>query len=370
MSTSTLWLLKAVDFTRAMTTAKMLHYFRLSIRCVILLCVVAATSANHAQTSSGQNASLSKGFLKPTRLEGNGLLGQAHCDSDDNIYLRTSPGDLSGQASDLQIPVVRLSRSGAVTGRFEIAGAQPVLLAADFFVSSGNVYELTFRPETRQVYLARFSADGEFQTKTLLDARFQPYQLAVFKSGEVLASGLSYSINPTEPGHAPFTGLFSADGKLLKQLIFPEDEYFMKQAAESNPRFVSPNPGESGNLAVEYGAAEVGEDDNAYLMRWTQPAMIYVISPDGLVRRTLRMGIGADWLPIAIKTFSGRLAIVFQQERTAKTLLKIFDLQGKPLQTIPLDPAFGEALSCYSGSGFVFAGSIDSTIHLYTLATP
>ena len=102
----------------------------------------------------------------------------------------------------------------------------------------------------------------------------------MFPSGIILAAGQKLSRNTEHPA-PPFTGLFAADGRLLREIILSDDEKLVKRAEEGDPHFVvAGRP-----VPVSRGSIAMAGDGNAYLMRKLNPAIVYVISPSGEVLR-------------------------------------------------------------------------------------
>ena len=309
---------------------------------------------------------LRPGYVVKTELTGAGLLGQARCDARRRIYVRIYSGQLLGEADSLRVPVMRLDSSGKVTGKFPISDAGSDLVAADFFVTAaGELHQAAFDPSTRDVYLVTFSEEGTIERKVRLEAEFEPYYVAVFTSGQVLVSGLRYPNQFGKRAHEPYTALFAASGKLLKELHFPEDDYLAAEAEKGNPAFASPSSREQGNLAIEYGDVASASNGNVYLMRRTSPVFVHEISAQRGVVRTLKIYPRMGWMPVTLKSAQGKVAILLEKEGAVETAIKIVNSRGNSIRTQIFHQRVGHALSCYAPPYFLFAGSANNMIELY-----
>lgn len=231
-----------------------------------------ATSTSVTSTPNLQVTSETK-----TSLAG-GLAGRAKCDGEGNIYFRPTDSDTSMKYHPISaLPIRKIKPDGTLAGSFSIADNLPGLLAVDFFVADdGKVYQAARSDSERAVYVVVYSADGLLRSKVRMEGEFFiPYEIAVFRSGEFLVSGIHGPYNRT-----PFTAMYGGNGKLIKEIYEPEDEDARKRAEAGEPGF-RPDSIDSSNDFVVRGEAALGSDGNAYLLRASSPALIYVISPKG-----------------------------------------------------------------------------------------
>jgi hypothetical protein len=77
---------------------------------------------------------------------------------------------------------------------------------------------------------------------------------------------------------------------LVKAIHWEDDERITKAAASGDADFVS-SP-QAPNMAITLGDVVAGADGNAYLMRRTNPTIVYVISPASEVLRRLSLDPG------------------------------------------------------------------------------
>lgn len=332
-----------------------------------------AQKRGHAGTDAADTATVPD-FPRPlevksqikTALTG-ALLNRAACDEDGNIYLRPYISQRVSGLPGSTSPVQRMKPDGALAEVFQNtdAGGTKLPISGVSVSADGKVYEGTWT--SSDVYVISFAKDGAVQSRTRIQTDyFQPYQLAVFKSGEFLLSGTK-----GKDGHAPFTAVFSSDGKLLKEVTEPEDEDIAKKAESGQRGFVSENTPNFGNSTIEYGDAVSGSDGNVYLMRATAPAQIYTISPHGEVVRKLKIDAGnSGFVAHTIRASKDGLAITFGVpfEKT-ETVIKVITYSGDPIATYRttdqnLNP---QMFACYSQGSFTFlATSSDNSVFLKT----
>jgi hypothetical protein len=155
---------------------------------------------------------------------------------------------------------------------------------------------------------------------------------------------------------APFTGIFSADGQLLKELDLEDDKVIDGMALSRDPRVVSSlNP--LSNRAVSWGKMQAARDGNIYVMRWLSPTVFYAVAPDGKVVRRFTVDSGRDDLmPMEMHISDDRIAVLFVQRETHEKLMQVIDLEGHELATYDYDkPADGGSKSNVAHLGLAFA---------------
>jgi hypothetical protein len=87
---------------------------------------------------------------------------------------------------------------------------------------------------------------------------------------------------------------------MLKHINLDDDDELRNLASMGDPRVTSEqNPG--GNRAIAYTKMEMAEDGNVYLMRWTNPAILYAVSAGGAVVRRFAVNPGnPSYRPVTI----------------------------------------------------------------------
>jgi hypothetical protein len=295
--------------------------------------------------------------------------GKARCDDGGNLYVHLIDPDTRrqyGKAS--RSPISRIKPDGSLAGTFKITDVSPDLFSLDFFVTGdGKLFQAATSSREKAVYVVLFDNNGSFKSKIRLEAEyFVPYQIVAFPRGEFLLSG---TLANTAGFHrTPFTAVFDSTGTLIKRIYEPEDEESRQHAAQGDPELTSEYTA-TGNTSVWHGDAVLGSDGNAYLLRATSPALIYVISPRGEVIRKLRVeSPGAGLKAQRLKSSSGRLAIGFIENASTAGQVKIVDFQGKSLaQHASQDRRTNPGLpSCYNSSYFTFLSADEgSKIHVH-----
>jgi hypothetical protein len=297
------------------------------------------------------------------------------CDGDGNIYF---------QKYSYAVPTLRkLSPKGEALADFnpEANPDLPVENTGNFAVTkSGDVYMLVFPHEITR-YVFQFKPDGSFRSSAKLQPgrSWIPSELAVFPSGELLVSGLAYARQKEDLVKVPFTGIFSTDGALLKEIVLKDDDDLRDSAERGDPRYQSPqNP--TGNRAIESTNMEVGDDGYVYLMRWTNPAIIYAVSAGGEVVRRFTVDAGdLSYRPVSMHIAGGRIAVLFLEHGTARDIFKIVDLDGHPVATYEekieeksKGDRLGAAFSCYTVNPehFVFLSTSDQNSLQVKIAEP
>jgi len=118
----------------------------------------------------------------------------------------------------------------------------------------------------------------------------------------------------------------------------------------------------------------LGSDGNAYLLRATSPALIYVISANGEVVRKLRIDSpGPGLLPRHMKAAPGRLAISFLEGQYSNLdVVTIIDLNGHVIANYVGESkgAYAGLSGCYVPPSFTFISKDDRGTLRITRAEP
>lgn len=326
--------------------------------CLILLigmCVIPLTT-------TGQNSPAARKSSPPAAVsahlqltasakvsDGGALVGKARCDDDGNIYIRLARAD---DHVGTKLPIQKIKPDGNVTATFKVTDAGPDIDAMDFFVSgTGKVYEEAW-DRIGRMHVLEYSSDGSLKSNVILDTEppVFPYQIAVFRSGEWLVSGLH---GPHL--YTPFTAVFDSRGKLIKKIYDTEDEDSRKKAEAGDGAFIT--DAGTGNNSVYEGDAVAGSDGNVYLLRAISPALIYVISAKGEIIRKLRIDSpDSGLLAQRIRTADGRLAVSFLANNSTVGITKVVDFQGNPIVDYVSDDEriYPGLPGCYTPQGFAF----------------
>jgi len=291
--------------------------------------------------------------------DGGALVGKAKCDSDDNIYIRLAHSD---DHVGTKLPIEKIKPDGNVVASFKVTDARTDVHAMDFFVTArGDVYEGAWDRDGR-MHVLEFSSNASLTSDVTLDVDppVFPYQIAVFRSGEMLLSGLH-----GRHLYTPFTAVFDSRGKLIKKIYEPEDED-SRNRIESGDNTLITDAGTGNNFVYE-GDVALGSDGNVYLLRSISPALIYVISPTGEVTRKLRIDSPAPGLVAQrVRAAPGRLAISFLEHNSTVGRTKVVDFQGNSVVDYMTDDLkiYPGLPGCYTPHGFIFVDD-DGADHVY-----
>ena len=295
------------------------------------------------------------------------------CDRDRNIYFEADADGISG--------IRKLAPNGERLALFQ-PGANPDFKKIDstnyFSVAdSGELYELVFPHELTR-YVFEYRPDGSYKRAIKLEPGFpwMPSSFAVFPSGNLLVSGLEYDRDQTSVMW-PFTGIFSSDGALLKEIQLEDDERLRNLAAVGDSR-VSSARSPRANLAIDFSKMEIGNDGNVYLMRWINPAIFYAISAGGEVVRRFTTDPGdPSYKPVSMHVSANRIAVLYFRPDTKTILAQVVDLEGHELAKYTEASAknsdlLGSAFACYqvNPERFTFLVSDDNNKLQVQLAEP
>ena len=206
---------------------------------------------------------------------------------------------------------------------------------------------------------------------------FSPSKIAVFQNGDLLVTGLEYDKYRNNKTMWPFTGIFSSDGTLRRELTLKDDQEIHDMAASGDPKVTSPEA-PSINYAVGRGEAETGPDGNVYLMRRLAHAIFYAISTGGSVRRFEVDPGRDDFMPESMHISGNRIAVMFWQPQTYEQIIKVVDLNGRTVAT-HYEPAakdgeqpLGLGFACYTQNPerFTFLETTDDNRVALITATP
>ena len=328
-----------------------------------LLCAQQAASPTVELKATSQKVTAAVALGSPYILS-------AVCDGAGNIYVRLNddPRDDEPMERVTALPIREISAATGLVKTFRTLDAFPgeapgreVVAKSLFATSDGRVFEVAnLRGD---FFVVEFGQDGSVKEKTKLiasDLRGSDFRFAVFTSGEYLLTAMTGNDQLT-----PFTGVFAPDGRLLKKIYEPEDEEARQRSRPYEHRSVV--TGARGVDFIYSGSVAAGSDGNMYLLHGTSsPALIYVISPKGDVVRKLRVDAGdPDLVATSIRSHGSRLAIQFVSQRQRPdmtTLIRVTDLQGKPMADYRVDMAGAKEpsgaplnLAGYDSDGFTFA---------------
>src|SRR5258708_3125494 len=286
---------------------------------------------------------------------GGAFMSSSKCDADGNLYVRKLAVD-----RPLLGPVVKIDRDGKRTALFDPAAfSQLALDRADAFspASDGGMYQIAQSGGLKpRIYVLRFSSDGSPSSPTLLDADFEVYTFAAFADGNFLVSGVKRDVQNKNDRGRNFTAVFSADGRELAQLSFQAPQEAAKASARKANTGVLLAVAEKATPGLDLAEAEAGSDGNLYVMRFSSPAIVYVIGPSGKTVKTIKVSsplTGA--VPSAFHLSGNRLALSFWNEESHRQIVVVADAQtGRKIASYADPTGLGPSFACYSANDGVF----------------
>ena len=343
----------------------------------------AATAPVSGSSVSGSSVSGSTISLHATSTVnvasemGGAFMSGSKCDADGNLYIRKFAMD-----RPLLGPVVKIDRDGKRTALFDLgAFSQLGLDRADAFspASDGGMYQIAQSGVLKpRIYVLHFSSDGSAASPTRLDADLEVYTFAVFTDGNFLLSGVRRDVQNKNDRGRNFTAVFSADGRELAELSFPESQRETQQeshretqgSAKAGAKSDASGPQKDARKdaqkvalkdelksapVLDLADAEVGGDGNLYVMRASSPALVYVIAPSGKIMQTLKVAAAVrSGVPSAFHVSGNRLAISFWNEEKQSRTMVVADAQtGRKIASYA-DPAALGMFACYEANEGVF----------------
>lgn len=264
------------------------------------------------------------------------------CDQEGNVYLRYTsakprisrgvvyPPSVAGQ------PVTKLLPDSQSVTRFapgHLAGYQSLVLGAFSVDRHGDVFGLyEAQPSSltagsdreQQFIIVKYDSDGSVDSVARIhnppSGVFNPSHFVAFSDGNLLVTGILYPPRPRPkashplklkivhhalPGSRPFTAIFDQHGNLLQEIKPPGDvspkapvkapsttksgaphgKSIPPQKAKNGvlkKPFETP-PGMRWQLAIMSSLTVAGPENTAYLLRSSNPPILYTLSSDGQV---------------------------------------------------------------------------------------
>lgn len=297
------------------------------------------------------------------------------CDGSGNLYVRWY-----NSATVTAAPVAKYSPEGKRLATFNLRSVPGFEKAYSSDFAVGLRGEVDFlatqdRDDEYEVHIVGFRDNAHHDWTTKLPSLFVPDQLALFPTGEFLASGKKLGEKQKVSGQ-PFTAIFGRNGEMVKEVRLPGD---IGAAKKDVPAEAGSAPtGEHGdvNEAISLGQAVPAEDGNVYLMRAASEPLVYVISPGGEVLRRMVVRPPSDGLrPETMKVAGGKVAVLFGGRKAGEkgwnSIVAVVDAEtGEKFADYRASPELGGALACYSPNGFTFLGSSETGSAVIQFAVP
>ena len=261
------------------------------------------------------------------------------CDEQGRLYVKPT-----GRGPGMVGPLFRVSAGGVVEAAFDTTGALVNRYAAR---PDGGV--IMIHSDGRTKFIDNFAPDGTRESSVPLEQPpipFWPSQLAVFRSGDILVSGMQ--IRTT---YKASTAIFDPTGRLVKQLMLDGDVAIENAIAQDT------GAQKQNSFAIDTSAAITGDDGLVYLMRATSPATVYAISPSGeVVRKIVIDAPGEKGGPnFGIRVAKNRLVVKFTHpcespsHSCRSTVYAVVDATtGKQLAVYEADKEVAGAIACFT----------------------
>lgn len=292
----------------------------------------------------------------------NVLMVPLKCDAEGDIYLR------GYQVGDyLAAPVTKLSADGTKRVEFNLRKVQGFDKAEiyDFAVGlHGDVYLLA-STSLKERKIARFSDSGEFESSVTVDAPFLPQKFDVFPSGQFLVAGEELSEKTWAPTGGPFDALVDASGRVTARVHLTGDVVAASAGSpqkNSEPKSALSEQQQKDMVAIELGSVSIAEDGNVYLMRATNPPVVYVLDPSGnQVRKLEIQPPDKGFVVVTSKVAYDKIVVQFERKLESapggEQLLSLVDEQtGRREIDYISTSEIGGMFACYTPNFLSFLG--------------
>lgn len=280
--------------------------------------------------------------------------GRFSCDNDGNLYfLSLSENSAVGfninklSPGDKQLTRVSFNNLGD-PGPWRPSTA---LLA----LPQGGVLSLMYalkKNEKADVYLVRFKADGDVDSKERLEMKGTVERVAPFETGEVLIDG---RLEGEDRTISPLTVIVSKGGTVLHKVRLDGDKELESSLKGFDPD--TAGAAESPTKAIDLSFMEPGKDGFIYLVRYSSPYIVYGISSDGTITRKFKVDAPEEGYSLrSMHVGDGRIAMLFGPDGPGRPrIMRIVDSSnGDDIANYEVEDV-GAAFACYSqGERFTF----------------
>lgn len=295
------------------------------------------------------------------------------CGADGTMYIRFTGAGLE--------PTVTLIREdGKIASEIRLRAIPEFTenTLQDFAPGNGDVLVLSAKgkPHTQTVwYVSRFKTDGTYVSSVEVDTAFrpdfEPLHIAAFPSGDLLIAGVAKGRKGDEVASVPFVGIFGADGKFQRQLVF-EHDVTKEDVKQKKPSKANLSETEQIRDLLEVSFLLTGDDGNAYLLRHTPRGPVFVVSPGGVVRSVALVppvtSADLDWIMASGGFIAAEYRSTDPAERKTHYLTIVDSSTGTTRETIRYVHDYqttGGGMACYQHGTFTFlAGTSDNKLQL------
>lgn len=316
----------------------------LPLLCFGLLRFVAAQQSSLTATS---------GYVLPSEWN-HALYLPVRCDGNGNFYLREYESGMNAS------PVLKVTRKADNLIRFSLDSVSDLKGASvqDFAVTTdGTVYQLLQFGD--DVIITESSADGRIVGQTKLERQFWPAHFTPLSGNRgflVMGSEL-----PQKGGPPPkfVTFIFDASGRLVRDLKLSQDEVENKKEETGKNQKGGPLANES-MLPLVLGDIQSDNAGRLFILRASDPAVIFVVDSSGRLQRTLKAIPPESGMTVgAMQVSNGLLALLFQKgddkgQIIKRTMVVLDSSTGRKNSEYAVPATFGTAFACYTGESFGF----------------
>jgi hypothetical protein len=321
--------------------------------------LMACTILSLFQVTAAQNVSLiaTSGYVLQSE-GGHALYMPLRCDLDGNFYMREYESGFGAS------PVLRVSARAENSTKFSLDSVPELRGASiqDFSVTpDGTVYELLQFGD--DVIIAEFSKDGRSVSQTKLEKRFWPAHLSALGGNTgFVVTGAEL---PQKGGPPPklVNAIFDNSGRLVRRLTFAHDPAEIKEEKPGKEGTESQKGGPLANesvLPLVLGDTQTDNAGNFFILRATDPAVIFVVNRWGKLQRTIKVASPEAGMKVgAMQVRGGRLALLLQKsdqegQIQKRTIVIIEASTGDQMAEYAVPDTLGTAFACYTGETFGF----------------
>lgn len=301
-----------------------------------------------------------------------------YCDSEGNVYswistmpVQPGPAPVNLSAIGLNLmaqPVMKLSLSTQEITKYSLPPGIHNMGKVFTVDSEGDVYRIY--ADYKNYHIVKYNHDGTIDSAARLRSpdgeMFNPSNVIVFGDGDMLITGIARPLAPkinynernyndltvktsrSFSGWRPFTAIFDGHGHILSVVKLPEN----RKNTETPSRAGSGRPGADdgsmriGGVKAVWGTLmAAGTDGEGYIVRPTNPPVLYAIDSNGQVihRAEIREYESLKYRPVLLASV-GKSELMI--EFVGMKLDKKFDMRPVHLFAV-VDGNTGKSISTY-----------------------
>jgi hypothetical protein len=279
-------------------------------------------------------------------------------DAEGNLYARY--GDRWGGSEAIS----KVSGSGTKEASFSLSGVASLSDASigGFCLSGHSLVALGRKSvDAAEVeYLVVFDLNGRPLSSTKIAADISAGQIAALSPEKFIVVGRARRSGSVDS--IPETVIVDGAGQVITEVHLGRDVSPVDRQQRLTIKSGFRRDIDYENALVS-SLVTIGEDGNAYVMRYGRSGLVFVVSADGNVIRRLSLAVPPRSSLKEIKVAKHRIAAVFLQwkvpeSEVAATIVRTYDsVSGELLSDAFLDPTAPSMLAAYDGAeDFTFIG--------------